>query len=287
MFYFSGRGRRKHFANMQLILIVAVLIAPAYSTSVTYAIKSTYSSSGCEASTITEFSYEIRAGLELGSCVKNSVATATAIAGESTPIDTWTKVTCTADTANGYTYGKYSDSACTVEQDPSSTATTGSCDADGNIPADKWVKVGCASTSADVGVLGYTKYSAAGCADSDLDKIGFWLINYCSLEEVDGVAQSEKWVVEDGKFMLYKWTASSDCSGTGTAQLTTAISEGACQKPTSDPYFYQVGTMTDGASIAGYSAPGDPSFIDGNTATSAAISVFLGGLCIVLNLMFC
>jgi len=261
---------------MQLILIVAVLIAPAYSA--TYAIKETWSSSGCSG-TRTKFGYEQGSGLEMGSCNKKSAITAA-----DADADRWSKLTCADNTVNGYTQGEYTDSACTVafdSEDAVSTATTGTCiQGEG-----AWIKVSCPSTSEQVGALAYTKHSAAGCADSDLEDIGFWLINYCINEGPDdnGAAASEKWVVADSKFQLYKY-ASSDCSGTATLAEETPVplSEGACQAA-GDAWFL-VGTMTGGASIAGYTAPADDS---GNTATSAAISVFLGVLCTMLNLMFC
>merc|ERR1712166_1644987 len=137
------------------LILVAVLIAPACSTSVTYPQYQEYTAAGCSSTTLVKEEFELRAGTQMGSCNKASVATATAIAGQNAPSNSWTKVTCTANTAtNGYTYGRYSDSACTTivaelfgrdrdsEENRLKQKPTDSCTA-GNM------KYSCASTSAD------------------------------------------------------------------------------------------------------------------------------------------
>ena len=97
------------------MILVAVLIAPACSTSVTYVQSEEYSAAGCSSTTLVEESLDYRAGTQIDSCNQRSVVTAQGTWFEQPPSNTWTKVTCTANTAtNGYTYGRYSDSACTT-----------------------------------------------------------------------------------------------------------------------------------------------------------------------------
>merc|ERR1712166_569156 len=237
-------------------ILVAVLIAPACSTSVTYPQYQEYTAAGCSSTTLVKEEFELRAGTQMGSCNKASVATATAIAGQDAPSNSWTKVTCTADTAtNGYTYGRYTDSGCTTllqgehGGEDKKLEGTGSdlCNDDG---PNKFQKYSCGSTSADVGAVAWTLHSAAGCADSDLTGIGFLLVNKCEQKSEDGVRHSEKNVIENGKIKTYKWTNSAnllDCSGTGTP--SNLLSVDACQALGSLGWF-KLGTMIDGASLA-------------------------------------
>ena len=105
-------------------------------------------------------------------------------------------------------------------------------------------------------------------------------------EEANAWGKSEKQVIENGKVQMYKYTAAgtSDCSGTGTAVVNATYTLGACTASLSEPdtTWYKMSAMIDGSSIAGAST-----LASGNTATSAAISVFLGVVCTVLNLMLC
>lgn len=180
------------------------------------------------------------------------MATATTISGEDAPTNSWTKVSCTADTAtNGYTQGGYTDSTCSTLAVSSHGSLdqklepTGSCAADGS----KYKKYSCASTSADVGAIDVSLYNAAGCADTELSGKWIYLINKC---EPKGDEGSGKWVIENGKIQYYKWTSVLDCSGTGVAEGLLAAD--ACTAFGSQGKSIKLGTMIDGASIDGYSA---------------------------------
>merc|ERR1712166_1114888 len=262
------------------LILVAVLIAPACSTSVTYPQYQEYTAAGCSSTTLVKEEFELRAGTQMGSCNKASVATATQLPGKEAPSNAWTKVTCTADTAtNGYTYGTYTDSECTTllgdgrGGEDKKLEGTGSdlCNDDG---PNKFQKYSCGSTSADVGAVDYSFHSAAGCADSDLTGIGFLLVNKCEQKSEDGVRHSEKRVIENGKIQAYKWTNSAnllDCSGTGA--IWYPLSVDTCQAFGSFGWI-KVGTMIDGASIAGYSTLGaTPTPAPTSATTSAPTTV--------------
>jgi len=258
----------------QLTLILgAVLIAPACSTSLATATHKMWSTAGCSGTdTLTADKVEI---FEDGTCMET--------AADGTTI--YEKSSCTADTTNGYTRKQYSDSACTTETTSLSTETTGSCV---QVDANEYKQLGCGTTSATLGAVKYTKHSAAGCADSTLTDAGYWTVNFCSMDNNDGAwEESTKISIVNGKISYSQWTdsASKDCSGTGTPVGTFEIDACAQMTPASgtlEAVWYKTSAMIDGASVPGYST-----LSSGNTATSAAISVSLGVVCTVLNLMFC
>ena len=76
--------------------------------------------------------------------------------------------------------------------------------------------------------------------------------------------------------------ASKDCFATVTPGRGWDVD--ACNSNSDDnpPAWYKISAVIDGAFVPGYST-----LSSGNTATSAAISVFLEVVCTVLNLMFC
>merc|ERR1712166_226649 len=230
----------------RLTFILAVLIAPACSTSVGFAIKKRWSAAGCSGTdTLIYDKIQTGKGPTDGSCNEKVGDTPTA----------YEKPTCTASTAtDGYPNGDYTDAGCTtlVAGEVLTTKPTNEC----------------------------------------VTNTGS--VNYCKKDSTNGAwKDSSKDVIENGKIQTYEWEDSSTfstterlaakgCTGGGTAKVNATYTLNACTAALGQSgVWYKMGALIDGASIDGYST------VSGNTATSAAISVFLGVVCTVLNLMFC
>merc|ERR1712166_42237 len=271
----------------RLTFILAVLIAPACSTSVGFAIKKRWSAAGCSGTdTLIYDKIQMGKGPTDGSCNEEVGDTPTA----------YEKTTCTANTAtDGYSNGDYTDAGCTtlVAGEVLTTKPTNECVTNtGSVTEyETWV---CGTTSPTLGGVYYQQYNAAGCPDSNRTSAGYFAVNYCKKDSTNGAwKDSSKDVIENGKIQTYEWEDSSTfstterlaakgCTGGGTAKVNATYTLNACTAALGQSgVWYKMGALIDGASIDGYST------VSGNTATSAAISVFLGVVCTVLNLMFC
>merc|ERR1712166_174394 len=286
-----GTTKSNNMRCIIALILVAVLIAPAHSTSLAAATLKIWTAADCSG-TLIEDKFIMNPPTD-GSCMqaRNENEDSNGNKFDPPTYETfYRKATCTANTAtNGYSSKKYTDSSCTTARttgsDNSIEVPTGTCQSITDGSATVYRQFGCASTSATVGAALYGAYSAAGCADSTLTSGGYFAINFCAMESNNGaVTKSKKWVIEGGKLQEYEYTAANkDCSAGGTAMVNSTYSSDACSASLKNPgtEWYKISAVIDGASIAGYST------LAGNTATSAAISVFLGVVCTVLNLMFC
>ena len=140
----------------QLILILAllaVLIAPAYSTSETYRSTKVWTASGCSGtSSLIQDTYDDEV-LADGTCVKTEEATS-GNGGNTgyTAAELWIKATCTVATTDGWSRGVYTDSACTTldVSDALRTETTGACTQDHSLDGSKYTQCSCGSWSCGV-----------------------------------------------------------------------------------------------------------------------------------------
>merc|ERR1711865_58462 len=275
------------------LILVAVLIAPAHSTSLAGVTVKIWTAADCSGTaTLIEDKFRMNPPTD-GSCMEARNENEDSDGNKFDPPTYETfyrKATCTANTAtNGWSSKKYTDSSCTTARttgsDNSIEVPTGTCHSMTEGSATLYRQFGCASTSATVGAVLFGAYSAAGCADSTLTGNGYFTVNFCEMDSDNGASTgSKKWVIEGGKLQQYEYTAANkDCSAGGTAVVNMTFSSGACSASLAKPgtQWIKMSAVIDGASIAGYST------LAGNTATSAAISVFLGVVCTVLNLMFC
>ena len=261
-----------------LVLILAVLIAPGYSTSKAYVSKKMWSSSGCTGTaTLIKDSYDDF--WADNTCIPEAVATA-GRRRTSGNTNNYRKVSCTANTAStGYTRTEYTDSACTAGASQTSAGSTDTCFGAGS----EYEIYSCTTTSATVGAFEYGTYSAEGCADSELNGAGAALVNFCK-QDVDSGAWSEssKYLIENGRFVKYKWTnsANKDCSGTGTAVVesgtTYSWTPGACQAIGTQ--WIKVSALIDGASIDGYSTLSQSGNSSDRKAMLNPIALLLAGL---------
>merc|ERR1711865_102406 len=292
-----GITSNDNMPSTQLTLIlVAALIAPAYS-SLTFGTTKSYSAAGCSAATLIEDKIEAMtmAGPADGSCGMNGEAEQ----GSSTYAAVYEKSTCTDATTNGYTYGQFTDSACTIAKTTTRrrvkavTESTGVCEA--HAWKAEWKQYGCVSTSETLGAVNYGVFSTADCADASIQMVGYYMVNFCNVSSSNSLwSRSTKTVIENAKLVGYEYTTAGggtkDCSGTATPTGTPAT-PAACTAIESHPgQWLKVGNMIDGSGIDGadtITKDKIPTDTTGNTATSAAISVFLGFVCTVLNLMFC
>merc|ERR1712166_1292064 len=268
-----GTTKSNNMRCIIALILVAVLIAPAHSTSLAGMTEKRWTAADCSGTaTLIKDRFMMTPPTD-GSCMqaRNENEDSNGNKFDPPTYETfYRKATCTANTAtNGYSSKKYTDSSCTTARttgsDNSIEVPTGTCHSMTEGSATLYRQFGCASTSATVGAVLFGAYSAAGCADSTL-------------------TGSKKWVIEGGKLQQYEYTAANkDCSAGGTAVVNMTFSSGACSASLAKPgtQWIKMSAVIDGASIAGYST------LAGNTATSAAISVFLGVVCTVLNLMFC
>jgi len=288
-----GTTKSNNMRCIIALILVAVLIAPAHSTSLAGMTEKRWTAADCSGTaTLIKDRFMMTPPTD-GSCMqaRNENEDSNGNKFDPPTYETfYRKATCTANTAtNGYSSKKYTDSSCTTARttgsDNSIEVPTGTCQSITEGSATVYRQFGCASTSATVGAVLFGAYSAAGCADSTLTGVGYFAVNFCEMESDNGaVEKSNKWVIEGGKFQQYEYTAANkDCSAGGTAKVNMSYSSGACSASLQNPgtQWIKMSALTDGASIAGYST------LTGNTATSAAISVFLGVVCTVLNLMFC
>jgi len=270
------------------LILVAALIAPAYS-SLPFVTKKTYSAAGCAAATLIGDAMEMDEGPSDGTCGMTAGETEDATGSDTGVYETfYEKVTCADNTAtNGYTVAEFSDSACTVAKTTlplrPQTKTTGGCTLEA-VGSNEYEQYGCGSTSDTVGAVKYGMYSTADCADASFQSAGYFAVNFCQMSTSGGAwISSSKAVIENAKIQTYTYSTVQDCSSAGVAQPLQIYTLDACTAHPSQPgQWLKLGKMIDGSSIDG--AGTVPT---GNTATSAAISVFLGVVCTVLNLMFC
>ena len=268
-----------------LILVLAVLIAPAYPTSKAYVSKKMWTSSGCTGDMVKDKYDDFFAD---GTCIPESKSTASRRRTAIT--DTYRKVLCTANTATtGYTRTEYTDSACTTGASQTASGSTDTCFGAGS----EYETYTCTTTSATVGAVEYRTYSVDGCADAELAGAGFFLVNYCVRDEEDGTwSESWKYVIEGGKLQKYEWKnwANADCSGTGTAVTDRRFTTDSCN--TFGTEFIKISALIDGADIDGYStlngAPTSaPTTASGNSSEVKAvlnpITVLLVGLFLSLG----
>merc|ERR1712166_337199 len=286
-----GTTKSNNMRCIIALILVAVLIAPAHSTSLAAATMKIWTGADCSG-TLIEDIFIMNPPTD-GSCMEARNENEDSDGNKFDPPTYETfyrKATCTANTAtNGWSRKKYTDSSCTTARttgsDNSIEVPPGTCHSMTEGSATLYRQFGCASTSATVGAVLFGAYSAAGCADSTLTGNGYFTVNFCEMDSDNGASTgSKKWVIEGGKLQQYEYTAANkDCSAGGTAVVNMTYSSGACSASLAKPgtQWIKMSAVIDGASIAGYST------LAGNTATSAAISVFLGVVCTVLNLMFC
>jgi len=255
-------------------LVLAAFIAPAYSTSKAYVSKKTWTSAGCSGtSTLIGDGYDDF--FADGTCIPESKATSSRRRDSST---IYRKVLCTANTANtGYTRTEYTDAACTTGANQVNAGSTDTCTQGGS----EYKLNTCATTSATVGAIEYGTYSAAGCADAELNGAGFFLVNFCKMQD-DGSgtwSNSEKFVIEGGQLKKYRFTDSSqkDCSGVGALQTT--YDANSCQVMDAGANQYlKTSALIDGASIEGAST------LAGSTGNNAGAQNVLNSITMLLGL---
>merc|ERR1712166_362539 len=192
----------------RLTFILAVLIAPACSTSVGFAIKKRWSAAGCSGTdTLIYDKIQTGKGPTDGSCNEEVGDTPTA----------YEKTTCTANTAtDGYSNGDYTDAGCTtlVAGEVLTTKPTNECVTNtGSVTEyETWV---CGTTSPTLGGVYFQQYNAAGCPDSNRTSAGYFAVNYCKKGSTNGAwKDSSKDVIENGKIQTYEWEDSSTFSTT-------------------------------------------------------------------------
>ena len=240
-----------HCSQLTLIL-VAALIAPAYSTSLATVTRKMWSIAGCSG-TDNLVADRIDKIFVDGACTS---VTKPDDSGES--VTYYEKSSCIADTAtNGYIVHEYTDSACSVGKDPDSVtegSPTGSCVYKASSEKG-YRQYGCSSTSATLGAVTWGQHSAAGCADSTLIRNGYWAINLCEMDmNQDSLGtwkKSYKRSIVNGNVVYSEWTdsASKDCSATVTP--LGALDFDACSQ--SGSRWIKTGALIDGASVPGYS----------------------------------
>jgi len=255
----------------RLILILVALVVPACCTSKAYVSEKVWTSSGCSgASTLIHDGHgDFFAD---GTCTVADKATSGR--RRSSPSNKYSKVLCAANTAStGYTSTDYTDSACTAGASQDKAESTDTCTASASL----YKLFTCTTTSATVGAVEYVTYSADGCAESEVNGAGFFLVNSCKMN-LDGVAweKSSNILIENGVLKQYQWTTSAnkDCSGTGTAVPNFAFTPGVCQAL--EDQWIKVGNMIDGASIDGYSTLPGSSNSGGRQAALKSTTMLLG-----------
>merc|ERR1712166_1301096 len=181
----------------RLTFILAVLIAPACSTSVGFAIKKRGSAAGCSGTdSLIYDKIQTGKGATDGSCNEKVGDTPTA----------YEKTTCTANTAtDGYSNGDYTDAGCTslVAGEVLTTKPTNECVANsGSVTEyEQWV---CGTTSPTLGGVYYQQYNAAGCPDSNRTSAGYFAVNYCKKDSTNGAwKDSSKDAIENGKIRAH------------------------------------------------------------------------------------